>query len=61
MTMVKHELLRGFRVLVAEDDMILALDMERLLKDAGAQVFGPVKEAADAIALAQTASYLLCP
>jgi ActR/RegA family two-component response regulator len=53
--MVKHELLRGFRILVAEDDMILALDMERSLKDAGAQVFGPVKTAADAIALAQTA------
>ena len=55
MTTAQHELLRGFRILVAEDDMILALDMERSLKDAGAQVFGPVKTAADAIALAQTA------
>lgn len=55
MTMAQHQLLRGFRILVAEDDMILALDMERSLGDAGAQVFGPVKTAADAIALAQTA------
>ena len=55
MTMAQHQLLRGFRILVAEDDMILALDMERSLGDAGAQVFGPVKTAADATALAQTA------
>ena len=55
MTMAQHQLLRGFRILVAEDDMILALDMERSLGDAGAQVFGPVNTAADATALAQTA------
>ena len=55
MTMAQHELLRGCRILVAEDDMILALDMERSLENAGAQVFGPVKTAANATALAQTA------
>ena len=55
MAMAKHELLRGCRILVAEDDMILALAMERSLENAGAQVFGPVKTAADAIALAETA------
>jgi CheY-like chemotaxis protein len=55
MNTAQHQLLRDFRILVAEDDVILALDMESSLRGAGAQVFGPVKTTADATALARTA------
>jgi len=48
------EPLLGCRVLVAEDDIILALDMKRLLENAGADVFGPVKTVAAAADLAKT-------
>jgi ActR/RegA family two-component response regulator len=51
----QHQLLLGYRVLVVEDDMILALDVERSLRNAGAEIFGPAKTAADATALARTA------
>ena len=55
MIKAKCQLLLGSRVLVAEDDVILALDMERSLRDLGAEIFGPAKTAADATALARTA------
>ena len=55
MIKAKCQLLAGSRVLVAEDDVILALDMERSLRDVGAEIFGPAKTAADATALARTA------
>ena len=55
MTEAEAEPLLGCRVLVAEDDIILALDMVWLLKNAGADIFGPVKTTADAAALARTA------
>ncbi len=55
MITAQHQLLLGSRVLVAEDDVILAFDVERLLRDAGAEIFGPVKTAADATAFARTA------
>ena len=55
MTDAEAEPLLGCRVLVAEDDSIIALDMELLLRDAGAEVFGPVKTTAAAVALAKTA------
>ena len=55
MITAQHQLLLGYRVLVVEDDMILALDVERSLRDAGAEIFGPAKTAADATALARTA------
>jgi ActR/RegA family two-component response regulator len=55
MIKAKCQLLLGSRVLVAEDDVILALDVERSLRDAGAEIFGPAKTAADATALARTA------
>ena len=55
MITAQHQLLLGSRVLVAEDDVILALDMERSLRDAGAEIFGPAKTEADATALARTA------
>ncbi len=33
--------LQDARILVAEDDAILAYDMQSLLRDAGAVIFGP--------------------
>ena len=55
MTYAEAEPLLGCRVLVAEDDIIIALDMELLLRNAGAEVLGPVKTTAAAVALARTA------
>jgi DNA-binding response OmpR family regulator len=34
--------LRGGRILIAEDDAILALDVSEILRQAGAEVIGPV-------------------
>ncbi len=48
--------LQGARILVAEDDAILAYDMEDLLRNAGADVVGPARMLADALALARSAS-----
>jgi CheY-like chemotaxis protein len=39
------------RVLVVEDEVLLALDLEDLLKDAGATVWGPVATVEGALAL----------
>src|SRR5271157_1482621 len=55
MITAQNQLLLDCRVLVVEDDMLLALDVERSLRNAGAEIFGPVKTAADATALARTA------
>lgn len=55
MTNFQAEPLLGYRVLVAEDNIILALDMKRLLKNAGANVFGPAKTVEAAADLAKTA------
>lgn len=41
----------GLKVLVVEDDFILALDLQFHLQDAGAEVIGPVHSAAEALAL----------
>lgn len=43
--------LSGLRILVVEDEAILAWEAEEILKDAGAIVIGPVHNVADAIAL----------
>ncbi len=48
--------LRGARILVVEDDAILALDMAELLARAGAEIIGPALTLADALALAETAN-----
>ena len=40
MKAVDHSL-RGARILVAEDDAILALDVRQILRDAGAEIIGP--------------------
>ena len=47
--------LQGTRILVAEDDAILAFDMGITLQRAGAQILGPALTLAHALSLAQTA------
>ncbi len=48
--------LRGARILVAEDNMILAYDMVNLLQNTGAEVLGPARTLAQTLALAESAS-----
>lgn len=43
--------LRGWRVLVVEDDYLIASDLKAELKGAGAEVLGPVPDLAGAMAL----------
>lgn len=48
-----HEL-SGGRVLVAEDELLIALDIGSILSDAGAEVVGPAMTVASAVALVRT-------
>lgn len=43
--------LRGLRILVVEDEYLLAMDLERELRDAGAEVVGPAASVAAALRL----------
>lgn len=45
--------LKGCRVLVVEDEYFLADDLEKVLRDNGAEVIGPVGECSDAMRLIQ--------
>jgi len=45
--------LRGRRILVVEDDYLLAEDLRRELERQGAEVVGPVPSVADAVRLVQ--------
>jgi DNA-binding NtrC family response regulator len=45
--------LKHCRILVAEDDAVIAMDMEMLLQDAGYDVVGPVPSVAAALAVAR--------
>jgi PAS domain S-box-containing protein len=45
------QVLAGRRLIVIEDEPLVALDIVAALKDAGAEVFGPVGNAADALLL----------
>jgi DNA-binding response OmpR family regulator len=54
MTSTQFVPLRGTRVLVAEDDALLALEIVCLLRNAGAEVLGPAKTLAAALVLAKT-------
>ena len=47
--------LHGARILVAEDDAILAYDLQNLLRDAGAVILGPARTLADTLAFARSA------
>ncbi|HEY6645144.1 response regulator [Povalibacter sp.] len=48
--------LRGLQVLVVEDEMIVALEIEDLLRDAGYEVVGPVGTLPEALDLARNRS-----
>src|SRR5271167_1120461 len=54
--MIPDQPLQGARVLIAEDEAILALDMMNVLRNAGAEVLGPAATLADTFALARSAS-----
>ena len=43
--------LRGRRLLIAEDEYMIALDLAEFFEDAGAEVIGPVGSVKDALAL----------
>lgn len=47
--------LQGFRILVVEDEYLLADDISDILTEAGAHVIGPCATVADAVARAGTA------
>lgn len=50
--------LRDRRILIVEDEYMLAMDLERELRDAGADVLGPAPSVAAALALVDAAETL---
>jgi two-component SAPR family response regulator len=46
---------RGLRVLVVEDEMLVAMDIAALLQDIGCRVVGPVGQLSEALPLAREA------
>lgn len=48
-------MLRGHRILIVEDEALIALDLEAALREAGADVVGIGRSPAQALALAETA------
>ncbi len=48
------ELLKGQRVLVVEDNYIMALDLSQMVEELGGAVVGPVGRLAEGLALAQS-------
>lgn len=47
----RNQRLRGCRVLVIEDEYFLADDLEKILRDNGAEVIGPIGEYLEAMSL----------
>jgi two-component system, response regulator PdtaR len=47
-------LLAGLKVLVVEDEMLIAMDLEEMLERSGAQVLGPLATVAEALDLLGT-------
>ncbi len=56
MNSIADQPLQGTRILVAEDDAILAFDLGITLQKAGAQILGPTLTLAHTLTLAQTAA-----
>ena len=56
MNAVSDQPLQGARILIAEDDAILAFDLGIILQKAGAEILGPTLTLSHALSLAQTAS-----
>jgi DNA-binding response OmpR family regulator len=56
MNVISGKPLRGARVLIAEDDPILAFDVAGLLQDAGAETVGPARSLKNALILAETSA-----
>lgn len=46
--------LKGLRILVVEDEFLVALEIERMMADLGCRIVGPVSGVEDALALART-------
>jgi DNA-binding NarL/FixJ family response regulator len=44
--------LTGLRILIVEDEVIIAMEIESNLQDAGAEILGPAHTVADGLALA---------
>ncbi len=45
-----YEKLRGLRILVAEDDALILMDIEEMLREIGCKIVGPVSTVAAALA-----------
>ncbi len=56
MNMHNDQPLKGARILIAEDDAFIALDIFDLLQDAGAEFLAPAASLGAALAIAKTAS-----
>jgi DNA-binding response OmpR family regulator len=56
MNLTADQPLQGTRILVAEDDAILAFDLGITLQKAGAKILGPTLTLAHTLSLAQTAA-----
>ena len=52
---IPKSLLQGMRVLIVEDEALIAMQLEDELTDAGAEVVGPVASVDEALALIETA------
>ncbi len=48
--------LEGARILLVEDDMLIQMELEFVLRDAGAAVVGPCRSVAEALPLADAAA-----
>jgi CheY-like chemotaxis protein len=55
---MNHSLLQGYRILVVEDEYLLAMELHSSLESAGATVIGPVGSVDDALSMLDLASEL---
>lgn len=53
--MADQEALRGLRILIAEDNVFAALELEQTLRDFGCEPVGPVASVAEALRLVREA------